>query len=278
MLIYQDISQERKIIVNINLNTSKLNYNNFRLPFKFQVSANTFLSDNTLDDEYKAHEIKFNFNSSCKLEDATSGYLRVETSSDGKFCLITHSVDTSSFHNAEPIKIKLQSQSKGFYGSYNKQSQIDILYHSGFITPEEFIELSSNDRSIIVKILEPHSNNELSITSNTSNLINLKLSESETREYLQIEVPENVDDDFESTIKITDTALQETQEIKVKFTKYTSWFSSVNFVDVLLLLIFLIFLFVLILWCIGGEEKINRKSYNFKAPAGSKGFMRLNEQ
>lgn len=223
-------------------------------PFRYLLTkgyaSEKHLSDNQLDKEFSAHEIKMNLSTSCFLDSDHSTLVTVQTSADKKNCIVTVKEQDGSFLIDRTIVIRLEGVARTKSGLFNKESKIEITYHPGYITKTEEIKFLSNAdfKHYDIVISKPHQSNELVITTQSPQL--LKLTRVDNK--FVVSVYDEINDEFESEIVITDNTIHESQVIKVSYLKVSSS-SALFFLMMMLLVLFI--LICLVLWVIGGEEK-----------------------
>ena len=244
----------------------------YKLPFKYQVSNNRYLSDNNLDEAYKAHNIDFKFETTCEKvnnSDLPTGIKSIETATDGKSCLIQVNQSKDESFSTKVIRIELNSSSNSYHGTYNKQSIIEIDYNSGKLVKESLLEFDIDNRIHIIELNKLHSNNNIVLSSPNPNLIFLLMEDSK----IKVDINPTLKDSFNSYFTIKDMSLNESQEVKIVFTKTQSY----DMYDILLIVVIILCFCFLFLWCVGGPSK-PKKVYSFKAPSGGKSFMKAHEE
>lgn len=236
-----------------------------------------YLSDSKLDKAYEPHVITHKLETECSTYD--SKIATVETILSKSSCLVT--IITSEI-SEQKFKIFLKSESKTYAGTYNKEKELEIMVHSGDILNledfgEEKIFIYPNRRTLTIKLREPHLVDNLEITTPNPKLLIL---EKEDDNSIRITVPDSIKDDFDSTITVRDSSIDETQKIRVVFSMKLGFFSSLSAWDIVLFLLFLIVLFIIYLWYLGDDEKSSqsKRSYMSKPPGGSQSLLRMNQQ
>lgn len=252
---------------------------------------------------YNQHYIKLNVESKCYLNSKSVLFkeLIVENNLNKNSCivkfkdlkddLVNNDINKIfNSNNENNIIINIKSTLKAQSSQYFEESSINIVYHPGLLTKEyDEISLDKYNKEYNVKILKPHNLNniiidnpspnfvDIDILDRKGNIVDYSLPYKKEINSVRIKVKDNLNNNFETTFNIKDAVLNDTQNIKIKYNHNNSTTKMTKILNLIFYSMILVFFVLLLLWCYGDEEKVTRKSYNFKAPGGSKGYIRLNQ-
>eukprot|EP00340_Litonotus_pictus_P000600 CAMPEP_0170519298 /NCGR_PEP_ID=MMETSP0209-20121228/4771_1 /TAXON_ID=665100 ORGANISM="Litonotus pictus, Strain P1" /NCGR_SAMPLE_ID=MMETSP0209 /ASSEMBLY_ACC=CAM_ASM_000301 /LENGTH=1951 /DNA_ID=CAMNT_0010805157 /DNA_START=464 /DNA_END=6319 /DNA_ORIENTATION=+ len=242
--------------------TDKSDHKNFkteyRFPFKYVLANNKYLSDQLLDKSLSSHDIKQSLSTSCSQSlSKRSNMISVETSLDQKECILTINKNNKENMSDITLQIVIKGSLQTASGFFSREDKVDIIYHPGYITKTKEIEFRSDSdtRQFRILISKPHQKNDLTVSTQSPQLINFVRQE----DSFIVKVPSEINDDFESDISITDNTIQETQVIKVKLIKVEE---SGIFFGMLFIILILLFAVCLLLWFLGGEAQPEVKPQN----------------